>query len=70
MLLNIFAKKTERLKTLQNSRELRRTLENQGVYMEKNFPRFFCALVPPSWIVQNVTPRELSRRSIPPISMA
>jgi hypothetical protein len=60
VLLNILAKKliSERFKTLKNSRN------------GKKIPAlFFCPLVPPSWIVQNVTPRELSRRSIPPISM-
>ena len=53
-------------KTAENFAERSKT----NVFIWEKISRvFFCPLVPPSWIVQNVTPRELSRRSIPPISM-
>jgi hypothetical protein len=49
------------LKLLKTAVNLR-TLETICLLISSKNP-----LVPPSWIVQNVTPRELSQRSIPPM---
>jgi hypothetical protein len=68
MLLNILAIYQNALKHFKTAEYLERSKTN--VFIWKKISRvLFCPLVPPSWIVQNVTPRELSQRSIPPISM-
>jgi hypothetical protein len=58
VLLNILAKKLE-LRTLSNTLKQPRTSQNARkpmcLYGEKISRAFFCPLVPPSWIVQNVT---------------
>ena len=62
-------RKSDDFKTLKNSCKLENARKLYAFSSKKISRAFFCPLVPPSWIVQNVTPRELSRRSIPPISM-
>jgi hypothetical protein len=62
-------RKSDDFKALKNSCKLENARKLYAFSSKKISRSFFCPLVPPSWIVQNVTPRELSRRSIPPISM-